>query len=134
MPYETTYEQTRYKNTRFTFLQVCNRYFGPKARTFSYLDQQSFTLAAGSNCAANTTTEFQISLPLGTLLDTIVCNPTAAMPAGLAIVGSYVNLASIGQGAQGQTQTPGTFKVRFANLTGASIDAAGTYTYFQAGR
>ena len=101
------------------------------------LDKFTVTLPTGSNCAANSTTEININLPVSAstpaapagTYDFIEVNPVAAMPAGLTIAACYILTA--GTAALGNilnpsnTPTAAVMAIRFQNQTGAVIDAAG---------
>lgn len=124
-----------FKKTRLTQLQLASRYQLETQAILQYFDAGQVTLGAGSNVGANTTVEFSVTgIALGKASDVISVSPQAAMPAGLAIVGAYISTASVGTGNPAQTYSKATMKIRFANLTGATIDAAGTYSWFQVGR
>ena len=110
------------KATRLTKLTVAphekpNQTFNPAAPAiWTLIDVQSFTLPAGSNCAANTTTEFAVPLAGATPGDFYLVEPGATILTGLDEGVAYCLVA-------------GTMRIRFANVTAAIIDAAGTYSF-----
>jgi hypothetical protein len=124
--------------TKFTKLRVAPK--GDRsAVAVTRIDKCTVTLPALSNVATITTAEISIALPVGfsspaapgSTFDLVMVQPTAAMPAGLAIAGAYISAAgtaALGNPlAPANTPTAATLKIRFVNPTVATIDAAGVY-------
>ncbi len=126
------------KATKITHLRICQK-SDRSAAMLRRIDKCTVTLPAASNVLTITTAEITIALPLAfsspaataSTFDMVIVQPTAAMPAGLAIAGAWIS--TVGTAALGNptapsnTPTASTLSIRFVNPTVATIDAAGVY-------
>lgn len=126
------------RTTKLTHLRVCQKQ-DRSAAMLRRIDKCTVTLPAASNVATITTAEIAVNLPLAfsspaptaATFDMVVVQPTAAMPAGLAIAGAWISTvgtAVLGNPtAPANTPTVSVLSIRFVNPTVGTIDAAGVY-------